>query len=128
MSEQRPIPVGIYQVLQDFSCPTASVRVFRLGAEGDAVGGHIHHRSMQIYVALEGSVVVEVEGVERTLEPFDAMPVWAGMKHRASPVAGDALLMNISIPPLEADDQVPIAEWGERPDMRLPASDFDVDD
>jgi len=50
------------------------------------------------------------------------------MKHRASPVAGDALLMNISIPPLEADDQVPIAEWGERPDMRLPANDFDVDD
>lgn len=128
MSEQRPIPVGVYEVLQDFSCPTASVRVFRLAAEGDAVGGHIHRRSMQIYVALEGSVVVELEGVEHTLVPFDALPVWPGMKHRASPVAGDALLMNISIPPLTADDQVPLAEWGELADMRLPSSDFDVDD
>lgn len=128
MSEQRPIPVGVYEVLQDFSCPTASVRVFRLAAQGDAVGGHIHRRSMQIYVALEGRVVVEVEDVEHTLVPFDALPVWPGMKHRASPLAGDALLMNISIPPLTADDQVPLAEWGELADMRLPASDLDVDD
>ena len=128
MAEGRPIPVGVYEILQDFACPAASVRVFRLGGEGDAVGGHIHRRSMQIYVAIEGSVVVEIEDVERVLQPYDAVPVWPGMKHRASPVAVDAVLMNISIPPLGADDQLPLDESGEPPDLRLPASDYDVDD
>jgi hypothetical protein len=128
MSDERPVPVGVYEILQDFSCPSAGVRVFRLNDEGDAVGGNLHRRSMQIYVALEGSVVVEVEGVERTLTPYDALPVWPGMKHRASPVAGNAVLMNISIPPLGADDQLPLDESGEPPDLRLPSSDLDVDD
>lgn len=128
MDERRPIPVGVYEILQDFTCPTASVRVFRLAAEGDAVGGHVHRRSMQIYVALEGSVAVEVEGVELTLHPFDALPVWPGQKHRASPIAGDALLMNIAVPPLAADDQVPLSEMGEPADMHLPVNDVDVDD
>lgn len=128
MADQRPIPVGVYQILQDFACPSASVRVFRLSGDGDAIGGHIHRRSMQIYVALEGSVAIEIEGVERTVTPYEAVPVWPGMKHRASPVAGDAVLMNISIPPLDADDQLPIDDSVEPPDLQLPASDFDVDD
>lgn len=126
MSDERPIPVGVYQVLQDFACPAASVRVFRLSDDGDAVGGHVHRRSMQIYVAIEGTVVVEVGGVEHTLEPYAALPVWPGIKHRASPIAGNAVLMNISIPPLDADDQIPLSESGEPVDMRLPEANFDA--
>lgn len=126
MTSPRPTPVGLYHILQDYECPTASVRVFGMAADAEAVAGHVHHRSMQIYVALEGTVLVDVDGVETMLKPYDVLPVWPGRVHRASSVNGSAVLMNISIPPLAADDQVP--EGHEPPDMRLPRHDDDVND
>jgi mannose-6-phosphate isomerase-like protein (cupin superfamily) len=128
MTNPRPAPVGLYHILQDFECPTASVRVFRMASTGDAVAGHVHRRSMQIYVALEGSVLVDVDGVETVLEPYGALPVWPGSKHSATPVGADAVLMNISIPPLAADDQVAAAFTHESPDMRMPRAGGDIDD
>lgn len=128
MTSPRPAPVGLYNILQDFDCPTASVRVFRMTPGDDAVGGHVHYRSMQIYVALQGTVLVDVDGVETTLKPYAAFPVWPGRRHSASPVGGEAVLMNISIPPLEADDQVPIATNFEPADMRMPMGDEDIHD
>lgn len=128
MTSQRPTPVGLYQILQDFECPTSSVRVFRMKPGADAIAGHVHHRSMQIYVALEGTVLVDVDGVDTVLKPYDVLPVWAGRRHSASPVDGGAVLMNISIPPLAADDQVPVANAYEPADMKLPVHDDDVTD
>lgn len=129
MTNPRPTPVGLYHILQDFECPTASVRVFRMASTGDAVAGHIHRRSMQIYVVLEGSVMVDVDGAETLLEPYGALPVWPGSRHSATPVGADAVLMNISIPPLAADDQIaaPLPEH-EAPDMALPHSGDDLED
>ena len=109
MTTPRPAQVGLYQVLQDYAGPTASVRVFKLKAGADAVGLHVHKKSAQIYVALEGMVVVDVGGQETALKPFDVLQVPAGAAHGASPAGGDAVLMNISVPPLEADDQVPVS-------------------
>lgn len=128
MTSPRPTPVGLYHILQDFECPAASVRVFRMASTGDSVAGHVHRRSMQIYVALEGSVVVDVDGVETLLEPYGALPVWPGSVHSATPVGADAVLMNISIPPLAADDQVAAPITHEAPDMVLPHDGGDVDD
>lgn len=128
MTSPRPVPVGLYQVLQDFECPTATVRVLRMKPGADAVGGHVHYRSMQIYVALEGTVLVDVDGVETVLKPYAAFPVWPGRRHSASPVHGEAVLMNISIPPLEADDQVPIATVFDPADLSMPTGDQDVND
>ncbi|WP_322819383.1 cupin domain-containing protein [Tepidiforma sp.] len=110
MTESRPIPVGLYHLLTDYECPAASVRVLRMSDEGDAVGSHVHRRSMQLYVAIEGRVAVEVDGVESVLQPYEVLAVWPGSVHRASPVGGPAVVANISIPPLGADDQVPAAE------------------
>jgi mannose-6-phosphate isomerase-like protein (cupin superfamily) len=128
MTNPRPAPVGLYHILQDYECPTASVRVFRMKAGSEAIAGHVHHRSMQIYVALEGTVLVDVDGVETMLKPYDVLPVWPGGRHSASAVDGGAVLMNISIPPLAADDQVPVNSAHEPPDMRLPTHDDDVND
>lgn len=125
MTEQRPAPVGLYHILQDFECPTASVRVFRMKPGSEAIAGHVHHRSMQIYVAIEGTVLIDVDGVETTLTPYQAFPVWPGRQHSASPTGGEAVLMNISIPPLAADDQVPVPAHYEPNDMKLPNGDDD---
>jgi mannose-6-phosphate isomerase-like protein (cupin superfamily) len=83
---------------------------------------------MQIYVALQGTVAVEVDGAERTLAPYEALAVWPGSAHRASPVDGDVVLMNISIPPLAGDDQLAIAPEPEHPDLRLPRPGDDLED
>lgn len=121
MTAARPTPVGLYHLLTDFECPAASVRVLRMSGEGDAVGSHVHRRSAQIYVALEGSVAVEVDGVEHILRPYETLAVWPGSVHRASPVDGEAVVMNISVPPLGADDQLPVAAPTGTEDPSLPA-------
>lgn len=127
-TSERPAPVGQYHLRQDFQCPTSSIRVIQMASPAEAVGGHVHHRSMQIYVALEGAIKVDIDGLETQLAPYQALPVWPGSRHTAWPVDGPAVLMNISIPPLAADDQHPTAVGGERPDLRLPSDDMDVDD
>lgn len=100
-----------------------------MGGEGDAVGSHVHRRSMQLYVALEGSVVVEVDGVETVLKPYEVLAVWPGSVHRASPLDGEAVVANISIPPLGADDQVPVPTAPNPADLRLPrGADADMED
>lgn len=129
MNGSRPIPVGLYHLLTDYECPAASVRVLRMSDEGDAVGSHVHRRSMQLYLAIEGSVAVEVDGVETVLQPYEVLAVWPGSVHRASPVGGAAVVANISIPPLGADDQVPAPDAHEAADLRLPrGSGADVED
>lgn len=128
MTNPRPTPVGLYHILTDFEGPTASVRVFRMRSAGDAIGSHLHRRSMQIYVALEGSVVVDIDGVETVLKPFDVLQVWPGSLHTTSPVDGDAVVMNISIPPLAADDQLAGLPAAEPPDTRLPSAGTDIED
>lgn len=128
MTHPRPQPVGTYHILQDYECPTASVRVFRMIAPGDTIGGHAHRRSMQIYVAIEGAAVIDVDGVKTVLEPYQALSVWAGAVHSATPVGHEAVLMNISIPPLAADDQAAQPFTHEAPDMRIPHSSADIDE
>ena len=127
-TSERPAPVGQYVLRQDFQCPTSSIRVIAMASEAEAVGGHVHHRSMQIYVALEGAIKVDIDGLETQLKPYQALPVWPGSRHTAWPVDGPAVLMNISIPPLGADDQHATGVGGEGPDLRLPSDDSDVDD
>ncbi len=110
MSAQRPVPVGNYSLLEDYECPSASVRVIRMGKGGERVDLHVHLRSMQLYVVLSGQVVVESDGVEHLLEPYRPLAVWPRSAHGARPVTDEAVVMNISIPPLGADDQRPLEE------------------
>ena len=105
MDPSRPPQVGIYEILQDFECPAASVRVFRVHS-GEAVLEHVHRRSMQIYVALEGEALVDCDGVETRIHPYETVTVWPGTIHGVHAATGTAVVMNISVPPLGNDDQV----------------------
>lgn len=108
---ERPIPVGNYELLEDFESPAATVRVLRMARTGQAVELHVHERSAQIYVALQGRVRIEIDGRVAEIEPFHAASVPAGAVHGAAPVGDGAILMNISVPPLGADDQVPVPRY-----------------
>jgi mannose-6-phosphate isomerase-like protein (cupin superfamily) len=128
MSVERPVPVGNYSLLEDFECPTASIRVIQLKASDERVEPHAHRRSMQLYVVLSGEAVVESDNIERRLEPYTPFAVWPGSAHGLRPVTEEAIVMNISIPPLAADDQAPLGENHLPPDYRLPGESSDVED
>ncbi len=119
MQSSRPPQVGVYDLLQDFESPAVSVRVLRVSSR-QAIHEHVHRRSMQIYVALEGQVAVDCDGVETTIEPYQTVTVWPGTIHGARAAVGTAVVMNISVPPLGADDQVPASSARPLPSAEAP--------
>lgn len=115
--ERRIEAVGRYELLQDYSGPYMSIRILRLRGGEEAVQRHVHHRSAQVYVALSGRVVVEHDGEETIIEPYQTFEVPPEVIHGARPVDDEAIVANISVPPLAADDQIPVARleaenWG----------------
>lgn len=109
--DTRPTPVGHYEILTDFESPAASVRVISLHPQA-AVERHEHRRSMQIYVALEGDVEIEQDGVVRALRPYEATAVWPRTVHGARLRSGESgIILNISVPSLAADDQTPSTDF-----------------
>jgi len=98
--------VGNYDLLEDFETDDVTVRVLRIASAGESIQQHLHERTTQIYVALQGRVRVEVEGKTVDLEPYGAIVIPAGKAHGAGSLGEAAILMNISVPPLAADDQI----------------------
>lgn len=128
MPAERPVPVGNYSLIEDYECPSASIRVIRMSGGEERVNLHAHRRSMQLYVALSGEVVVESDNVEHLLEPYKPLAVWPGSAHGVRPVTDEAIVMNISIPPLGADDQGPLQGEHIPPDFGLPSDASDLED
>lgn len=128
MSEQRPQPVGRYEVLEDFECHSASVRVLKLEGATEHIDQQATRRSMRIYLSIGGTARVTVDGVTHLLQPYAALAVWPGSEHGAAPAGSEAILVNISIPPLTADDQLPVTPAEEPEDFRLPRGDSDIED
>jgi mannose-6-phosphate isomerase-like protein (cupin superfamily) len=128
MPAQRPVPVGVYELLSDFDSKRMSVRVFRLVRESEYVDRHRHRKSTQVYVAIDGRVAITRDGVESVLSPFEALEVPPGTIHGARALDQTAVVMNISSPPLDADDQVPLAAEPHTAGFDLPVEGADVDD
>jgi mannose-6-phosphate isomerase-like protein (cupin superfamily) len=118
MTSPRPSPVGTYEILQDFEAPEVSIRVIKMSGTGQSVGRHIHHRSTQVYIALQGRTTVDRNGELTHIEPYQTVVVAPETIHAAFPDGQSSIVMNISMPPLQADDQVPVprfeasAAWG----------------
>jgi len=127
MENTRPARVGSYEVLEDFTSRAASVRLLRLG-ESDAVEPHLHRRSTQIYVSLSGVSVITLDGRDELLPPYAMVEVPPETAHSARCDEGRSMLLNISVPPLAADDQLPLSSQPYRVDLELPRNALDVDD
>ena len=128
MTSPRPIPVGVYELLSDFDSKRMGVRVFRLKRGSEYVDRHRHRISTQVYVALEGTVAILRDGVETLLDPHQALEVLPGVVHAARSVGLSALVMNISVPPLRADDQTPLGSEPHPHDFELPLEGGDLED
>ncbi|GBD23514.1 hypothetical protein HRbin29_01180 [bacterium HR29] len=115
--ERRIEAVGRYELLQDYSGAQMSIRILRLRGGEESVQRHVHNRSAQVYVALVGRLLVERDGEETIIEPYETAEVPPGTVHGARPLDEEAIVANISVPPLAPDDQIPAsrlesANWG----------------
>jgi len=128
VTAERITPVGKYDILTDYVTPGASVRVFRIHGAGERIDQHIHHKSTQIYLSIQGAARITVDGVEHIVGPYEALTVCPGIAHGAVPVGEEAILANISIPALEFDDQLPVEQDLEPPDWKLPGEGTDLED
>jgi|GEM_PF-951143 len=125
---ERPVPVGTYELLTDFVAQNASIRIFRMHGAGERVEPHVHHKSAQIYLLLEGAARITVDGVDHVLHPYQAFSVPVGVPHAAVPIGEEAVLANISVPPLRFDDQLPPDTPAAPPDFELPGPGADLED
>ncbi len=128
MTDERPKLVGEYDLVQDFVNNNMSIRVLQMDGDDNAVGPHVHYRSSQVYIGLSGKAAITCDGVEHIVNPYDIVSIPVRSLHAARAVDGPAVVMNISVPPLRADDQSPSLGEKEAPDMRMPSTETDVDD
>jgi len=96
---------------------------------GGASGSSLEEAQSWGKLSFESEKVTVHGDVTLALPLLDAMSVRAGSVHSARPGGEEAVLMNISMPPLAPDDQLGAeAQITETASMRLPGPDSDVDD
>ncbi len=97
---------GAYEILSHTSMPECSIRIIRM-LETEHVSPHYHEKCAQIYTVLEHLVEATVGDHTMHLRPYETVRVEKGIVHSVRALEGEALVMSLSIPPLERDDQHP---------------------
>jgi mannose-6-phosphate isomerase-like protein (cupin superfamily) len=63
---------------------------------------HYHKRMTEIYVVLEGTGILELDGVSVPVRPMSTVMIRPGCRHRA---VGALKILNIPIPAFDPDDE-----------------------
>jgi len=63
---------------------------------------HYHKKLTEIYLVLEGSGVLELDGEKVSVEPFTAILIKPGCRHRA---VGRMRIVNVVIPAFDYEDE-----------------------
>ncbi len=95
--------MGDYEVLSDHVTPECSLRLLKLTRD-KFVHLHHHHKTAQIYFVLEGTAQVTMDRETVELKPRQVLRVPIDALHSIR-TEGQALVLSISIPPLEPSDQ-----------------------
>ncbi len=96
--------MGMYEILSHVSMPECSIRIIRM-LETEHVSPHYHEKCAQIYTVLEHEVEAKVGDHTLRLRPYETVRIEQGTVHSVRAVKGEALVMSLSIPPLDRDDQ-----------------------
>jgi mannose-6-phosphate isomerase-like protein (cupin superfamily) len=97
------VHLGEYEVLSHLETPECSLRLLKL-TKGKFVQPHHHHSTTQTYFIIEGTVQVSLGRETVNLQPHQILRVPIDTIHSIR-TEGEALILSISIPPLEASDQ-----------------------
>jgi len=98
--------MGTYEILSHTLLPECSIRIIRMMPE-EHVNAHYHQKCAQIYTVLEHEVEARVGDHMMRLRPYETVRIEIGQVHSIRAVDAEALVMSLSIPPLERDDQHP---------------------
>ncbi len=96
----------MYEILSHVSMPECSIRIIRM-METEHVAPHYHEKCAQIYTVLEHQVEAHVGDHTLRLRPYETVRIEKGVVHSVRALAGEALVLSLSIPPLDPDDQHP---------------------
>ena len=97
---------GTYEILSHVSMPECSIRIIRM-LETEHVAAHYHEKCAQIYTVLEHQVEARVGDHSLRLRPYETVRIEKGVVHSVRTLSGEALVLSLSIPPLDPDDQHP---------------------
>ena len=78
---------------------TATMHIVDIRADSQV---HYHKTLTEIYLILEGSGQMELDGEKIPVEPFTAVFIKPGCRHRA---VGKMRIINVCIPPFDAKDE-----------------------
>ena len=95
--------IGDYEVVSHSETPECSLRLLKL-TKGKFVHLHHHHGTTQTYFVLEGTAQVTVGGKPVVLKPHQILRIPVDTLHSIR-AQEEALVLSISIPPLDASDQ-----------------------
>ena len=98
--------MGPYEILSHVSMPECSIRIIRM-METEHVAPHYHEKCAQIYTVLEHQVEARVGDHTLRLRPYETVRIETGVVHSIRTLGGEALVLSLSIPPLDQDDQHP---------------------
>ena len=102
------VSIGDYQLVQHLETPECSLRVLKL-TKAHYVHSHHHHNTTQIYFVLEGMAKAKVAGGEIILQRHQMLRIPPDAIHSIR-TDGEALVLSVSVPPLDASDQHVSAE------------------
>ncbi len=98
--------MGTYEILSHTLLPECSIRIIRMMPE-EHVNAHFHKKSAQIYTVLEHEVEARVGDHVMRLRPYETVRIETGEVHSIRAIGQGALVMSLSIPPMDRDDQHP---------------------
>jgi mannose-6-phosphate isomerase-like protein (cupin superfamily) len=96
--------MGMYEILSHVVLPERSIRIIRMQQQ-EHVSAHYHEKCAQVYTVLEHQVEARVGDRTMRLRPYETVRIEQNEVHSIRAVEGEALVMSLSIPPLERDDQ-----------------------
>lgn len=97
--------MGNYEVLSHVEMPECSIRIIGM-KESEQVPLHYHEKCTQVYTVLEQEVEAEVGDHTMRLRPYETVRIEKGVRHGVRAVEGSALVLSVSIPPLDRNDQL----------------------
>ena len=78
---------------------TATLHIVDIQADSRV---HYHKKLTEIYLVIEGSGQMDLDGEKIPVEPFTAVFIKPGCRHRA---IGNMKIINVCIPPFDAKDE-----------------------
>ncbi|MEE8346034.1 MAG: cupin domain-containing protein [Dehalococcoidia bacterium] len=97
--------MGDYDILSHVETPECSIRIIGM-KETEQVALHYHEKCAQVYTVLENEVEAQVDDRTMRLRPYETVHIEKGVRHGVRAVKGAALVMSLSIPPLDRNDQL----------------------